>query len=453
MGSTERVVVIGGGLAGLTCALTVRGRVGKRAEVVIIEAEEVVGGRVGSERVAGFTLDLGFQVYLETYENAGRLLDLKQLDLRGFTKGAVVHRGGEFCRVVDPLAEFRQVFGMLGVFGREGVLSTGDLVALGRVAVGGGREVFRAGVCAEEALRAVGFGERMIERFWRPFFGGVFFDRELQTDAAMLGFVLDHFRRGRACVPARGMGMISEQLGSRCLGSGVDVRTGMRVERVDAGGVTLWNGDRVDAGCVVVATEGDVAGELVGGVAGVDSERVERMKARGWRSTRTFWFAVPAAFAGAVSSGGKRGILHLDGTGGVVDDGWAGPVNHLAVMTDVSAAYGAGDGRALVCANVVGVDGDTDSVERAAREQLARWFDSSSAGGVDEWELLKVHEIRKALPGQFVEEGGMGAGRDGYAIADGVFVAGDHVTNASIDGAIASGVGCGEAVCEWLRGR
>ncbi len=94
-----KIIVVGAGLAGLTCAkvLTERG-----AEVVLFEASDGVGGRVRTDERDGFLLDRGFQVYFTAYPAARRHLDHAALDLRAFDPGAVVRRGREESVLSDP---------------------------------------------------------------------------------------------------------------------------------------------------------------------------------------------------------------------------------------------------------------------------------------------------------------------------------------------------------------
>ena len=61
------VAIVGGGLAGLSCALTLRQQ---GIEAQIIEASDEVGGRVRTDHVDGFQLDRGFQVLLTAYPAA-----------------------------------------------------------------------------------------------------------------------------------------------------------------------------------------------------------------------------------------------------------------------------------------------------------------------------------------------------------------------------------------------
>ena len=80
------VVIVGAGLAGLSCALELAAA-GVRS--LVLEASEAVGGRVRTDEVEGFLLDRGFQVLLTAYPEARRLLDYPALDLRPFYPGAV----------------------------------------------------------------------------------------------------------------------------------------------------------------------------------------------------------------------------------------------------------------------------------------------------------------------------------------------------------------------------
>ena len=93
------VVVVGAGIAGLTCARLLRGA-GRR--VVVLEASDGVGGRVRTDVVDGFRLDHGFQVLLTGYPEARELLELDALDLGAFARGAIVRHGGRWRRVTDP---------------------------------------------------------------------------------------------------------------------------------------------------------------------------------------------------------------------------------------------------------------------------------------------------------------------------------------------------------------
>jgi phytoene dehydrogenase-like protein len=84
------VIIVGGGLAGLTAA---KALIDAGLDVVVLEADDRPGGRLKTDRVDGFLLDHGFQIYLTSYQTAGQVLDLKSLGLRSFEPGAMVRCG------------------------------------------------------------------------------------------------------------------------------------------------------------------------------------------------------------------------------------------------------------------------------------------------------------------------------------------------------------------------
>ena len=105
IGETVRDVrrgIVGGELAGLTCArqLQARGR-----SCLVLEASDAVGGRVRTDRLDAFQLDRGFQVLLTAYPAVERWLDYDALSLRRFSAGARVWCDGALHVVSDPTRE------------------------------------------------------------------------------------------------------------------------------------------------------------------------------------------------------------------------------------------------------------------------------------------------------------------------------------------------------------
>ncbi|HSG79299.1 MAG TPA: NAD(P)/FAD-dependent oxidoreductase [Acidimicrobiia bacterium] len=403
------VVVVGAGLAGLSCARELNRR---GFEVSVLEASDGVGGRVRTDRVDGFQMDRGFQVYLTAYPEGRAALDHEALDLRPFEPGALIWYDGRLHRVADPFRKPGALWSTL----RAPVGSPFDKLRVARL-----RSALRKAEPSElieadddrttiEALRELHFSDRMIDRFFRPLFAGITLDRSLDTSAKVFRFVFAMLSSGDAAVPAAGMGAIPQQLADG-LPDGT-VRLGATVERVDGGHVGVAGGPEVTARAVVVATEGPAAAALTG---------IDEPASRG--VTGLYFAADEAPIADPV--------LMLDGEN-------KGPMNNVAVMSNVAPEYAPG-GRALVAVQALGTGGGAVSL---AREELRRWFGLR----VDEWELVGEYRIHHAQPDQRPPFPGARPAR----LRDGVYVAGDHRTSASINGALRSGRRAAEAVAADL---
>ena len=65
-------------------------------------------------------------------------------------------------------------------------------------------------------MRRYGWSEQIIDSFFRPFFGGVFLDRDLGTASKLfLSSCFSSFITGEAAVPALGMQALPDQLAAR----------------------------------------------------------------------------------------------------------------------------------------------------------------------------------------------------------------------------------------------
>ena len=95
----SNVVIVGAGLAGLTCARRLHEA---GVKTTIIDAADKVGGRVRTDLVDGYRLDRGFQVLLTAYPEAKRWLDYGALELKPFWPGAEVWTGSAWATVADP---------------------------------------------------------------------------------------------------------------------------------------------------------------------------------------------------------------------------------------------------------------------------------------------------------------------------------------------------------------
>lgn len=403
MSERPQVVIIGAGLAGLSCAWNLQ-QAGVSFQIV--EAASSVGGRVQTDEVGGFLLDRGFQVLLTAYPEARRELEYSELALKKFYPGAMVRLGKSFHRLADPFR--RPIDAAANIFSPIGTLSDKLRIAKlrHRVLAGEPDGLFkRPEKTTLEALRSEGFSESIIETFFRPFLGGVFLDPELNTSSRLFEFLFRMFSVGDTALPARGMGAIPEQIFARLPPDAARLNT--VVKRVLTNTVILDSGEQLTADAVVIATDGYTAAQLL-----------ERPAPRS--------HGVACVYFGADRPPFDEPLLVLSGNGD-------GPVNNLCLPSLVSASY-APAGAALISATVLRPERyDSARIETIVREQLSSWFGSTVGG----WEHLRTYWIKRALPEQRSLPRTEGE-RFGY-VAKGLYVCGDHTETASINGALKSG--------------
>jgi phytoene dehydrogenase-like protein len=399
------VVVVGAGLAGLTAARTLT-RAG--LDVLVLEADDDVGGRVRTDVVDGWRLDRGFQVLNTAYPAVGRELDLDRLDLRDLTRGALVVRNGRRLRIADPR---RDPVGAVST-ARAPLGSLRDKARLAATAakvsaVPAGRLVAADDIPAHEALRKRGFSAEAVDTFFRPFFSGVFLEDELVTSSRFLDLMLRMFTRGRSTVPALGMGEVPRQIAADLPPDRVVL--GARAEAISPGSVRTGLGT-VEARAVVCATDATAAARLVDDVDDVT-----------WRSVTTLYHVAPADPLGEPTL--------------VLDADRSSPVVNTAVITAAAPTYGPGDGRALVSTSVLGA---TRTVpEEAVRRRLGDLYDADTSG----WQHLRTYVVERALPAMTAPHPFRRPVRVG-----GVYVCGDHRDTSSIQGSLVSGRRAAETV-------
>ncbi|MEM7791262.1 MAG: NAD(P)/FAD-dependent oxidoreductase [Verrucomicrobiota bacterium] len=401
----KAVIVIGAGMAGLSCAVHLHRR---GIPVLVLEAGNDVGGRVRTDLVNGFRLDRGFQVYLDSYPETGSLLNLEKLDLRPFEPGALVYKDGQLHRLMDvfrrPGSAFESVRAPVGSFLDK--LRTGWLRT--RILSSSLKEINQRPDRSTEAyLEEAGFSGSMIDSFFRSFYGGIFLERDLRTSSRMFEFTFKMFGKGSATLPSKGMGEIPKQLSAqlpeKCL------RLNTKVSRVEPDRVVLSSGEEIFGSSIVVATDATVARQLLPNTSWPETK---------WRSVTNLYYA-------ADQSPVKEPIICLNGNGG-------GLVNNVCALTDASPEY-AEDGRALMSVSVLGLHDDQE-LPSLVKQELVGWFGLD----VEQWEHLRTDRIKRALPEQLPKTK-TAQEKNKNQMQSGIYLCGDYCLSASIEGAVISG--------------
>ncbi|GAB4194691.1 MAG: NAD(P)/FAD-dependent oxidoreductase [Roseiflexaceae bacterium] len=417
------VLIVGAGLAGLTCARLLREQ---GVTVTLLEASDGVGGRVRTDQADGYTFDRGFQVLFDAYPAVRRRLDLAALDLRPFDPGALICLGGRRFILTDPLRDVADALAAA----LTPVVSPLDKLRTLRLALR-----LRAQTIDQlldgpdeptvDYLRRQGFSERIIDVFFRPFYGGIFLDRSLQTSAKCFRFDFKMLSDGQTVLPARGIGQISEQLAGPLYRDGL-VRLGARVERLlregeRVVGVVKTDGEQLRGDAVVLATPAPEAARLSGAPM-----------PEGVLQTVTLYFAGDRRVYQ-----GKKLLLNA------APDAF---VNNAQQLTNIVPGY-APAGSHLLSATVLGIPplDDVELYRRALRDlhcMLAG--DAQAQSALASYQPLRLYRIPYA---QFAQPPGIHPGLpDNRSGLDGLYFAAEFTEASSLNAAMVSGEKCAEAL-------
>jgi phytoene dehydrogenase-like protein len=408
--SDKQVVIVGAGLAGLSCALHLQER---GISCRVFEKSDGVGGRVRTDLVGGYRLDLGFQVLLTAYPKTRQTVDFEALELKPFYSGAHIRHNGRFYTLGDPTRRPSDTFAT--VLAPVGSLSDKArmLHLRHRVTSGTLEELAaRPEATAKRRLEEFGFSSKMIQQFFRPFLGGIFLEPDLITSSRKFEFVMRMFSEGEAALPKLGMQAIPQQMADR-LRPGV-LQTGSGVRSVESDGITLENGERVTADAVVLATAQVEAGRL-------------QAKQQIIRNA-----SVTCLYYSADVSPVKGPWLVLNGDG-------KGPINNLCVPSEVHASY-APAGKSLISVTVLGVPEDLTKLESEVRQELVDWYGEPAT----HWHHLQSYKIPEALSLQSPPQ--LSVVEKPVKISDRLFACGDYLSITSIEGAISTGIRCADQV-------
>jgi len=374
----SEVLVVGAGLAGLNAAIHLEAA---GVDVTVIESSDRAGGRVASDVIDGFICDRGFQLINAKYPALQELDVIKELDFIEAPRVIEVSLGDRRHVVGDP----RQV-PWAALDRATGTVP--EKIALLRFIAGRPKP----GQSIGQALRGTG---TCYERVLRPFLQGVFLTDPDNVDALYGHSIIKSFINGKPGVPRNGVGELPKALAQRV--STIVYNT--RVDGIDQTSAHTNSGTHT-ADKILIATDATTATQLLG------LTEVPRMA-----GCITWYHAVSE---------------NPSGTGRLILDGQRrGPIFNSVVMSDISSNY------APIGQHLISTTTDLNVTESDVRRHLAIMWGTST----HEWQFIAKYEIPAALPIHNVGR----ALSQSIKINDHHFVAGDHRTVPSQQGALFSG--------------
>jgi protoporphyrinogen oxidase len=409
------VIIIGAGVAGLTCANYLHQ---KSLPFVLLESSDEVGGRVRTDQVDGFKMDRGFQIFLTSYPEAKRILDYDALQLKAFRSGAVIRQKDRFIQLVNPLKE--PLSALPDLFSPVGSLL--DKIKILKIVAELGsktiEEIFaQPAVSTIDFLKKYGWSQKMIENFFKPFFGGVFLERDLLTSSNFFEFVFKQFAVSDAVLPAAGIQAIPDQLAAK-LPSGT-IRTKTQVKGIEGNTVYLTTGESLHGDNIVLAVDAAAAAKL--------HKSAHKLQ---FNNTSCLYFEAPVSPL-------NTPMLVINGNEPCL-------INNMCVPSDIAPSY-APPGKALISVSIVKHHtlSEEELIEGVYKE-LTEWY----GGQVQQWKHLRTYHIPQALPAFTAAE----PSNKKLQLSDHLFRCGDYTAYPSLNAAMQTGREVASLVAEKIEG-
>lgn len=374
------VIVVGAGLAGLSAAQSL---IEAGIEVRVLEASTTVGGRVQTDEINGYRFDRGFQLINARYPEVEALHIINKLDFRYAPRAVDIALDGSVVRLGDPrkyfLSALRSESGSL----REKISFLKYLLSHSTHGSNVESELLTAGC------------NNLYTRVLKPFLTGVFLAQPSRVDSVSGREIIKGFVTGAPGLPARGAGEFSQVL-ARDIGV---VETGVQVNAITGLELSTSKGS-IAARAIIVATDQITAAQLL------DIEEV------GESVSCTTWFHATSDDADCDAT------LRVDGLArGAI-------INSIAISKLLPLS--APGGRTLFSSTSLG-----HASESEVRRHLSLMWGVDTAG----WELVAKYDIKNSLP--LFAPGRSHA--QSLQVRPGVWRAGDYLSAASQNGALASG--------------
>lgn len=429
-----RVAVIGGGLSGLCCAERL---VRSGISATVFEKAEVVGGRMRSDQVDGFTLDRGAHAIFRHYPELSSTFDMDRFSSGYFAQSAGFLDGIRIVDVGNPMGNFKlartlfstgvTLIDYIKIFLRYKIMFR----VLGPYAP---LQASRTDMPVKEFFEhKLGLSQGFVRNFFTPSFQPIFMCPPEEMSSQAVDFVMTALTCGETALPAGGVQAMVDQLARRLPDE--TIRLGSSVEQISKNGIRLrGESDEKFFDAVVVAADWGAAAKLVG--------KDEVGSPQFSRSSTTWYFRFEGKPPGPLT---PHTIVPVGES--MVD----GVITNCAFVNSIQPAY-APIGWSLCQVTTVGLAKNTD--ELSLKRRLEDFFGPS----VHQWEMMSQHYEFEQHQASHLTRFDRDTSKDckdnswmqPARLSSGVYCCGDYRAHPGFDGAIKSGKAAAAAVCEDL---
>jgi hypothetical protein len=333
------IAILGGGISGIIAALELEAR---GVFPTLYESSGRLGGRVKTDFFDDIPLDHGFQVLLTAYPEVIKYLDLSVLELNYFKPGAYIFRKDGKVELIGDAFRDPSFFWPTIKANSAGLLDKVKLLGeQRRISALSVDEIFnQVDRPTIDSLHSK-YSQRFINQFFKPFYGGIFLEKHLNTTVIQFEFVFHMFTKGYAAMPKRGMQAVIDQLCEKLTKTKVLLNQKVTTEEA------LKRHDKV----IQTFAEKD----------------------QKWHGTEVFYFELPNT---------SKYSDKLQNVIGLFPE--SNSVNSIHVLK--------GRNTSILSATAIGVSEDSERLEMSIREEI------KMRSGIEPGKLVKHFKIEKALP-------------------------------------------------------
>ena len=406
-----KIHIIGAGISGLIAAQVLEKH---GYQPTIIEKEDRTGGRLKTNIIDGFQLDLGFQVLLSNYSGAKKYLDYNLLETQELKPGACIFKNGKKKTIGDPLRDpsviLKTIFSGIGnlkdkikIVQLKSKLKNKSIDAIFN----------EKETTTSKYLSDFGFSDKIINEFFKPFFTGIFLETKLETSSRMFEFIFKMFGEGMALIPKGGIEEIAKQLTKKLQNTNFLFNTS--VSEVKVKEIILSDGEIIKTDYTLIASE---ASHLISNLNNQDLD---------WKSCDNLYFKAPKREI-------KKPFIGLIQNSECL-------INNIFYHTSIEMKNRGND--ELLSVTVV-KDHNLDDKELIEKIET----ELKTECNIDRLTFLKMYKIPKALPN--LENVQYNVFPSESKLTDSIFLAGDVQANGSLNAAILTGESAATGIIEAI---